>query len=264
MSGSLRTLRKHWILTSLLVLLTLVGCAGAWFGIKGPYQSESQVVFLASRSTSKINGDNPYMSFTGALSTTADLVRREVMDPRETAALAARGYTASYQVVNDPLATGPILDVQATGHDQAAVENTQHGVTDAVQSELSQLQASVAPENQITSLVVSSDPKATLMVSKKARPLAAVLVIGLLLTLAIPQIVDAIQVRRQERSIADDDTGPVPVVTGSLPMPATAEPARPGPYSVSSSALGDHPDPQAPSAGGGSAPDYRSVPSYRV
>lgn len=262
MSGSLRTLRKHWILTSLLVLLTLVGCAGAWFGIAGPYQSESQVVFLASHSTSKINGDNPYMSFTGALSTTADLVRREVMDPRETAALAARGYTTSYQVVNDPLATGPILDVQATGHDQAAVENTQHGVTAALQSELSQLQANVAPENQITSLVVSNDPTAKLMVSKKARPLVAVLVVGLLLTLAIPQMVDAIQVRRREKSAADDDTGPVPVVGGPQSMPELSEPARPGPYSVGGGVPGGHPDPQAP--GSRPAPDYRSVTSYRV
>lgn len=264
MSGSLRTLGKHWILTSLMVLLTLVGCAAAWFGISGPYQSESQVVFLASHSTSKLNGDNPYMSFTGALSTTADLVRREVMDPRETAALADRGYTASYQVVNDPLATGPILDVQATGHDKAAVETTQHGVTDAVQAELRQLQANVAPQNQITSLVVSSDPKATLLVSKKARPLVAVLVVGLLLTLAIPQILDAIQVRRRAKVAADDDTGPVPVVGGPQPMPEMAEPARPGQYSVGSGMPGDHPDPQSAGPGGRPAPDYRSVTSYRA
>jgi capsular polysaccharide biosynthesis protein len=91
-SGALHTLRKHWILTSVLVLLTLIAAMGAWAKISGPYQSASQVVFLASQQTSKPNGNNPYLSFDDMLSTTADIVRREVLDPRIVAALAARGF----------------------------------------------------------------------------------------------------------------------------------------------------------------------------
>ena len=79
-SGALHTLRKHWILTSVLVLLTLVAAMGAWTKISGPYQSSSQVVFLASEQTSKPNGNNPYLSFDDTLSTTADIVRRHVED----------------------------------------------------------------------------------------------------------------------------------------------------------------------------------------
>lgn len=215
-SGSLHTLRKHWVLTSLLVLLTLVAAVGAWVGIPGPYSSESQVVFLASKQSSKVNGNNPYMSFGGTLSTTADLVRREVMDPRIVAELAGRGYTAAYQVVDDPQATGPVLDVTATGKSKAMVEATQLAATREVQAVLLQLQGGIAASNQITSIVVSSAPNASLLVSKKARPLVGVFVVGLLLTLAIPQLVDGSARRRRERG---QQARQVPI-----PMPAASEP----------------------------------------
>lgn len=243
-SGSLHTLRKHWVLTSLLVLLTLVAAAGAWVGIPGPYSSESQVVFLASQQTSKVNGDNPYMSFGGTLSTTADLVRREVMDPRIVAELAGRGYTAGYQVVDDPAATGPVLDVTATGKSKAMVEATQLAATREVQAVLLQMQNGIAPTNQITSIVVASAPNASLLVSKKARPLVAVLVVGLLLTLAIPQIADAPARRRRERAPQAQARRQAPI-----PMPDTSaslaeEANRPAPvgYSVSQRAESRNPE----------------------
>jgi hypothetical protein len=198
-SGALHTLRKHWILTSVLVLLTLVAAMGAWTKISGPYQSTSQVVFLASQQASKPNGDNPYLSFGDTLGTTADIVRREVMDPRIVAALAARGFTDTYDVENDPLGIGPMLDVTATGPTKAGVMATQVAVTDEVQTQLQELQTQFLPKNQITSMVVTSSPKATLMVSKKARPLVAVLVVGFVLVLAIPQVVDAAQNRIRSR-----------------------------------------------------------------
>jgi len=198
-SGALHTLRKHWVLTSLLVLLTLVGAVGAWVKIPGPYQAQSQVVFLASEQASKPNGHNPYLTFDGTLSTTADIVGREVMDQRVVAALAARGFTDTYVVADDPLGTGPILDISATGRTQAGVLATVAAVTADVQSELQQLQSTILPKNQITSMVVTSSPQATVLVSKKARPVAAVLAVGFLLILAIPQMVDALQNRGRNR-----------------------------------------------------------------
>ena len=219
-SGSLHTLRRHWVLTSVLILLTLVAAVGMWVAKPGPYQSESQVVFLASQESSKVNGNNPYMSFNTTLTTTADLVRREVLDPKIVVALAARGYSESYNVVNDPLATGPVLDITAVGSNQAAVEATQHAVTDEVRSQLRQLQGNMVPEDQITSLVVSSNPQPSLLVSKKARPLVAVLAVGLILILAIPQTVDASARRRRERR-QPARQAPIP-----MPEPGRAAPAE--------------------------------------
>jgi capsular polysaccharide biosynthesis protein len=198
-SGALHILRKHWILTSVLVLLTLVGAWQAWVKIQGPYQSQSQVAFLASEQTSKPAGDNPYMAFDAPLTTTADIVRRQVLDPRIVAALAARGFKDTYDIQNDPLGTGPILDITATGPTKAGVMATQAAVTAEVQNQLQQLQTDLLPKDQITSLVVTRSDKATLLVSKKARPVVAVLVVGLILTLAIPQMVDAVQNRGRNR-----------------------------------------------------------------
>ena len=198
-SGSLHTLRRHWVLTTLLVLLTLLMAEAAWVKIPGPYQSQSQVALLASQQASQPNGNNPYLTFDGSLVTTADIVRREVLDPRIVTALAARGFTDSYEVQNDPLGIGPVLDIIVTGSSKASVEATQSAVTAEVQTELQQLQQGILPKNQITSMVVSSNPHASLLVSKKARPLVAVLAFGLILTLAIPQIVDAATSRRRNR-----------------------------------------------------------------
>jgi hypothetical protein len=198
-SGALHTLRKHWILTSVLVLLTLIAAMQAWVKIPGPYQSSSQVVFLASQQASKPNGNNPYLSFDDTLGTTADIVRREVLDPRVVTALAARGFNETYDIQDDPLGIGPVLDITATGRSQAGVMATQAAVTADVQTALTQLQSNVLPKDQITSMVVTSTPKPTLLVSKKARPVVAVLVLGFLLILAIPQIVDAVQNRGRNR-----------------------------------------------------------------
>ena len=198
-SGALHTLRKHWILTSVLVLLTLIAAMGAWTKISGPYQSTSQVVFLASEQTSKPNGNNPYLSFDDTLSTTADIVRRQVLDPRIVAALAARGFNDTYDIEDDPLGIGPVLDISATGPTKAGVMATQAAVTAEVQNQLQELQTDLLAKDQITSMVVTSSPKATLMVSKKARPVVAVLVVGFILILAIPQMVDAVQSRASNR-----------------------------------------------------------------
>jgi len=197
--GPLYTLRKHWVLTSVLVLLTLVAAIGAWVKTSGPYQSESQVVFLASEQASKLNGNNPYLSFQDSLNMTGDIVRQGVMDPRVVAALAAKGFKDAYIVQDDPLSAGPVLDIIATGPTKAGVMATQAAVTADVQSQLLQLQSDVLPKNQIQSKVISSSLEPTLLITKKARPVVAVLILGILLTLVIPQLVEAVQKRYGNR-----------------------------------------------------------------
>jgi hypothetical protein len=219
-TGPLYTLRKHWVLTSSLVLLTLVAAVGAWVGTSGPYQSESQVVFLASQQASKLNGNNPYLSFQDSLNMTGDIVRQGVMDPRVVAALAAKGFKDAYIVQDDPLSAGPVLDIIATGHSKAGVMATQAAVTADVQSQLQQLQSDVLPKNQITSKVISSSLQPTLLITKKARPVVAVLFLGVLLILVIPQIVEAVQNRywnrrrKGQRPWAPIETAPSPPSSG--------------------------------------------------
>jgi hypothetical protein len=195
-----RTLRRRWILTSFLFLLTLAAALAAWVKLPGPYQAESMVVLYPSQQASKLNGDNPLMSFGGSLNVAGDIVLRQVSSPSYAAQLAAHGYTSSFTIVDDPLTTGPILDITVTGKNQSQVEQTLTGVTAAVRNQLAAIQANYQPANRITSQVVSTQPTPKLLVSKKARTVVIVLGLGLVLTFAIPQVVDAeIAKRRGKR-----------------------------------------------------------------
>ncbi len=196
---SLRTLRRRWILTSVLLLLTLAASAAALVKLPWTYQSAATTVLLASKNAAKPAGGNPYLVFDGSLTLTADVVRREVMDPRTTLDLATHGYTASYMVVAAPDTTGPVLLITVTGKDKSIVEHTLYGVTNEVSNKLLELQSSLAPANRITMVVVSLTPQATLSAGKKAKPLVVVLGLGLILTFAIPQIVDAQANRKRAR-----------------------------------------------------------------
>jgi len=186
-----RTLRRRWILTSFLLLLTVAAALAAWVKIPGPYQAESMIVLYPSQQASKLNGDNPLMSFGGSLNVAGDIVLREVSAPSYAAQLAAHGYTSSFTIADDPNTTGPILDVTVTGSNQSQVEQTLTGVTAAVKNQLAAIQQNYKPANRITSQVVSTQPTAKLLVSKKARTIVIVLGLGLILTFVIPQVVDA-------------------------------------------------------------------------
>jgi len=186
-----RTLRRRWILTSFLLLLTVAAALAAWVKIPGPYQAESMTVLYPSQQASKLNGDNPLMSFGGSLNVAGDIVLREVSAPSYAAQLAAHGYTSSFTIADDPNTTGPILDVTVTGSNQSQVEQTLTGVTAAVKNQLAAIQQNYKPANRITSQVVSTQPTAKLLVSKKARTIVIVLGLGLILTFVIPQVVDA-------------------------------------------------------------------------
>jgi len=186
-----RALRRRWILTSFLFLLTLAAALAAWVKLPGPYQAESMTVLYPSQQASKPNGDNPLMSFGGSLNVAGDIVLREVSAPSYMAQLAAHGYTSSFTIADDPNTTGPILDVTVTGKSQTQVEQTLNGVTAAVKNQLASIQQNYKPANRITSQVVSTQPTPQLLVSKKARTIVIVLGLGLVLTFAIPQVVDA-------------------------------------------------------------------------
>jgi hypothetical protein len=186
-----RTLRRRWILTTFLFLLTLAAALAAWVKLPGPYQAESMTVLYPSQQASKPNGDNPLMSFGGSLNVAGDIVLREVSAPSYVAQLAAHGYGSSFTIVDDPNTTGPILDVTVTGKNQSQVEQTLNGVTAAVKNQLASIQQNYKPANRITSQVVSTQPTPQLLVSKKARTIVIVLGLGLVLTFAIPQVVDA-------------------------------------------------------------------------
>jgi hypothetical protein len=263
-----RTLRRRWILTSFLFLLTLLAAAVAWVKIPGPYQAESMIVLYPSQQAAKINGNNPLMSFGGSLNVAGDIVLREVSAPSSVAALASKGYSESFTIQDDPNTTGPILDVTVTGSNQSAVEKTLTGVTNAVQSRLTYIQQGYQPANRITSHVVSTDTTAKLLVSKKARNIVIILGLGLVLTFAIPLMVDGeISKRRGDRDRRASTSFASPTKQVSQPGPRDAaepEPAEGTPQPAYYGTAGaptppesrPHSEPRAPRYGVPARPDY--------
>src|ERR1035438_420965 len=204
LAASFRTLGRQWILTCLLLVLTFAAGVAAWVKLPGPYSAESMVALVPSHQESIQNGNNAYLSYNGSEVVAGDIVLRQVMAPTTVQDLAGQGFTGSYTIADDPNTTGPILDITVTGKSQSVVENTLHGVTDKVQAQLTTLQQSLAPTDRISSIVASFDPTAKLEVSKKARVIVLVVGLGLVLTFALPQILDAeVNRRRGRRAVAD-------------------------------------------------------------
>jgi hypothetical protein len=184
-------------------MLTLIGTAAALEKLPRTYQSESSIVLLASPAASRLNGRNPYLSFTSSLTLTADVVSRELMAPATTRLLAARGFPDSYTVGLAPFAsqtTSSVLLVTVSGSDKQGVERTLQEVTGQARTSLAALQSGVSPYHRIRARTLSMTPQATLSVSQTARPVVMVFGLGLALSFGIPWLVGAQLAARRIRA----------------------------------------------------------------
>jgi hypothetical protein len=198
--STLGALKRHWILTIVLLLLTLAGSAAVTFGLPWTYQAQSTVVLLSSRQASKLNGYNPYLSFDGAVTNTAYVVGVIVTGPADKKAFVAEGDTGMYTVGLSPNTDGPVLVATVTAQTKADAENTLKAVTAAIATNLRDIQTAknITGPNQIRAEVASITPEATLLVSKKAKSIGLVLALGLFATVGLPIITDARAARRLE------------------------------------------------------------------
>lgn len=192
----LSSLRRQWILTSALVVLTVIGTAYALVKLPWTYEAKSSVVFLIPTQETKSFGGNPYLGFSQSLNETADVVRYEVMDVATANQLAAQGYTSTYLVADAVDTSGPVLDVTVTGKDKDGTVHTLSGVTSEISTKLTQLQVGIPSAKRIRDLVINYTPQASRVASKKARPLIVVVFVGLIMTVGIPVVVDAVRQRR--------------------------------------------------------------------
>lgn len=211
--------RRRSALTAGLIALALLGSLASVAGLPRTYQSQASVVLLASPAASRANGGNPYLSFTPSLSLAADAVSTDLMAPVTAGRLAAAGFADSYTVALPSSAasvTGSVLDIAVTGNDPASVQRTLLAVIRQVGTSLGQIQHSVRPRYRIGVTTLSITPQATLSIGKTARPMVVIGVLGLLLALALPVVLDARLSRRGTRRARSADEppgdpfGPVP------------------------------------------------------
>jgi hypothetical protein len=199
---AVRIWRKRWILTSVLLILAMAGGVAAMAKTPRYYQSDSSVVLLASRSASRQNGGNPFLSFGPSLTLTADAVSRELMAPVTVRQLAAQGFSASYTVALPTYTTsttGSILLVTVAGSHPVAVQRTLVAVTAQIGIQLAQLQHGVAAASQVHAETLSFTPQAKLSISQTARPLIVVGALLLVICLGTPIVVDGLVTRRRRR-----------------------------------------------------------------
>ncbi len=196
----IRIWRRRAALTAGLVLLALAGLAAALALFPPTYQSEASVVLLASRAASRVTGGNPYLGFTPSLSLTADVVSRALVGPATVEQLASEGFEDSYTVAQPTYtttATGSVLIITVTGADPAGVERTLHGVIGELKYSLALMQGDVRPRNRITVSTLASSPQASLETSATVRPVVTTLLIGLVVALGLPVVIDGVLRRRK-------------------------------------------------------------------
>lgn len=195
---SLRAWRGRWILTAVLLLLTIAGAVTALAKLPRTYQANASLVLLASRAASKPNGGNPYLSFNPSLTLTADVLSRELMAPGTASYLSSQGFSDSYTVTlatYTTQTTGSVLLVTVNGHDPDSVEATMIGVIDQISRRLAGLQNGIGASDRVRAQTLSMPANASLSVSQTARPLAVLAGLGLVISFCVPWVVDA-QVQR--------------------------------------------------------------------
>jgi capsular polysaccharide biosynthesis protein len=201
----MKTLRKRWAITLVLLVLTIAATGGAFKALPPTYQAKANVILLPSATVAKTTGGNPFLAFDSTLNEAADVIRYEVTDTRTGLALQAAGYTQGYTITDAFDTAAPVLLITVTGKNSAAVENTLTGVTNEISTKLAAEQTDLTAENKIRSEVITFSPQPTAVSSKKLRSVLVVLAVGILLTFAVPLTVDAAATRRRRR----DDSHPV-------------------------------------------------------
>jgi capsular polysaccharide biosynthesis protein len=204
---SLSVFWRRWILTSVLLLITLIVCLISAFKLPASYKATVTVALLNSATSAQANGGgtNPYLSFTSSLVETANVLAIQLGSQQTTAALQSQGYTASLQATvlsENAENEEPFIQVVVSGRSAASVEQTVHGVTAEVSTLLDQLQTHLSARNRASVQTIAADDQPTRDISSKVKPLVGFLGVGLVLTFIIPQAVDGIASRRRARKPA--------------------------------------------------------------
>jgi hypothetical protein len=204
---SLRVFLRHWILTSVLLLLTLIICAFSALRLPASYKASVTVALLNSATSSEANGGgaNPYLSFTTSLVETANVLAIQLGSQQAAAALQSQGYTASLEATvlsENAENEEPFIQVSISGRSAAAVEGTVHGVTAEISTLLAKLQTHLPARDRASVQTIAADDQPTRDISSKVKPVVGFLGVGLVLTFILPQAVDGIATRRRARKTA--------------------------------------------------------------
>ncbi|MEZ0071486.1 hypothetical protein [Planotetraspora sp. GP83] len=187
-------LARRWTITVPLLLLTIGAVTAAYFVLPWTYESSGTIVFLTSKQIADKNtGGNPYLSFDGSLSITAELVGRAVNDELTAQKLAEQGLTGEYETQIPPDSRAPLLKVTVTDSDPRIAQATMEAIIKRIPSTLNDLQKTNTSISQVRQSVLTKSTAPDRKATSKIRSLVGILAIGMLLTAGVPLVTESVK-----------------------------------------------------------------------
>lgn len=228
----LRVLRRRWLVVLVMVAVTVAATSAVLSSAPKGYRSSGEVLLLLPNTT-RGGADgvtiNPYLQLGGSLSAAGDVVARALQSTESVRALRAEGALGEWEI---QLAPGsPVLFIAGIGPTPAEASRTVRVVMAAIEDTLEQRQLDAgAPEGQLIQVqVVSAPDRAVRVLSTTLRPVVAVAGAGILATLGMAYLAEAVARlragRRQPRS--GRDRGVITPVEEAGDEVSVDEPATP-------------------------------------
>jgi len=241
----LMILRRRWYLVLCGVVAAAAVAYGATTQVPVTYAMQTSSVLIPGKSTI-LEGSNPFL-FLGGLTQQRDLLTYAVMSPEVQAQLREPYPGTTLAVSADVGTSGPVLTVQATGPDPAALPAVIADANAALDAELGRMQDEVdTPRGARTSMLqLTTAAQPTTERGAQLKAMVAGAGVVMLVTLLVTAFVDGRLLARARRrggltepglsdelaeSLAGDPVLPGAGVPDSAPRrPASRRRARPSP-----------------------------------
>jgi hypothetical protein len=212
----LRTIRRFWYFAVAGLVATAMLCLLAARVVPPDYEAQAKVLMVPALAPATPGGaDNPLLGI-GGLQPTADTLALAFGDSTVQDALVKEGTTGTYEVVLDPVSKSPVLSVTATDSSPAAAMTTLKLVVAEVPRVLADLEGRIAVPKRarLSTLVISQDQQAELVLKSRVRLLGAVGGLGLALSFGLMVFLSSRERQRQfaaPRRSASGSAGSEPV-----------------------------------------------------
>ncbi|MGY1694440.1 hypothetical protein ACI780_05935 [Geodermatophilus sp. SYSU D00814] len=216
----LRSIRRHWVITGLVVVLTAAACAWLVLVMPRDYEANASYVLVnpappptdaqieRDPSLAGVNRNNPYLRFANE-GTVGQVLSARMSGGTVRDALVGQGADAGYTIGPSPT-SGQIVDIVGTGTSAAEAERTLALVSERMEAELAALQQvyGADPSALITPLPVAEPTGGHVVVSGTIRSLVGVVGAGVILLFAAISIAEGREaLRREERRPSRRATG---------------------------------------------------------
>jgi capsular polysaccharide biosynthesis protein len=229
----LRTIARRWYIMVPIVLVTVALTAAAYLEIPMKYQSTSQISLLSPQqpASGQFRGQsNPFLIFDSSLTSTADLLARNLTSDASVKELQSEGVTEQYTAKLADFAQGPFVALTVTGTDKAHVLESTETLTRFAQTRLQQIQEQngVPANNMIITTVLIPPQPPQPQLKNKLQNVLALFAAGMVSAFMATFVTEGLVRSRSRRAAAAGvvlvDGGPGPAAKdGAEPVAPAAD-----------------------------------------